>query len=80
MFGITEFSAVINPPQAAIMAVGGGRSIAVPVEATGNDIFGPGYDITNVMSVKVTFSPRSSLSPPPPPPPCSMLQNALARA
>ena len=27
MFGITEFSAVINPPQACIMAVGGTRPV-----------------------------------------------------
>lgn len=30
MFGITEFSAVINPPQAAILAVGGGVKTVVP--------------------------------------------------
>jgi pyruvate dehydrogenase E2 component (dihydrolipoamide acetyltransferase) len=30
MFGITEFSAVINPPQAAILAVGGGIKRIVP--------------------------------------------------
>jgi pyruvate dehydrogenase E2 component (dihydrolipoamide acetyltransferase) len=30
MFGIDEFSAVINPPQAAIMAVGGGTRRVVP--------------------------------------------------
>lgn len=30
MFGIDEFSAVINPPQAAILAVGGGTSRVVP--------------------------------------------------
>jgi pyruvate dehydrogenase E2 component (dihydrolipoamide acetyltransferase) len=35
MFGISEFSAVINPPQACILAVGGGISrIAVPTEAS----------------------------------------------
>ena len=30
MFGISEFSAVINPPQAAILAVGGGSRTFVP--------------------------------------------------
>merc|ERR1712021_45025 len=30
MFGIDEFSAVINPPQAAILAVGGGTRRVVP--------------------------------------------------
>lgn len=27
MFGITEFSAIINPPQCSILAVGGGKAI-----------------------------------------------------
>jgi dihydrolipoamide dehydrogenase-binding protein of pyruvate dehydrogenase complex len=30
MFGITEFSAIINPPQSAIMAVGGSRLVLDP--------------------------------------------------
>ena len=30
MFGISEFSAVINPPQGAILAVGGGERKIVP--------------------------------------------------
>lgn len=30
MFGINEFSAVINPPQAAILAVGGGARQVIP--------------------------------------------------
>jgi len=30
MFGIDEFSAVINPPQAAILAVGGGKPKIIP--------------------------------------------------
>ena len=30
MFGVTEFSAVINPPQACIMAVGGGVRTVLP--------------------------------------------------
>lgn len=32
MFGIKEFSAVINPPQCAILAVGGGAPTIVPTE------------------------------------------------
>jgi pyruvate dehydrogenase E2 component (dihydrolipoamide acetyltransferase) len=32
MFGIDEFSAVINPPEAAILAVGGGSPRFVPTE------------------------------------------------
>ena len=30
MFGIKEFTAVINPPQACILAVGGGRNVPHP--------------------------------------------------
>jgi pyruvate/2-oxoglutarate dehydrogenase complex dihydrolipoamide acyltransferase (E2) component len=30
MFGITEFTAIINSPQAAILAVGGGRQVINP--------------------------------------------------
>ena len=32
MYGITQFDAVINPPQAAILAVGSTQKVAVPVE------------------------------------------------
>lgn len=31
MFGISSFSAVINPPQTCILAVGGARSVLTPV-------------------------------------------------
>jgi len=37
MFGIAEFSAVINPPQAAILAVGGGVKTVVPGEWIDNE-------------------------------------------
>lgn len=35
MFGVNEFSAVINPPQAAILAVGGGTRTIVPTPYDG---------------------------------------------
>jgi pyruvate/2-oxoglutarate dehydrogenase complex dihydrolipoamide acyltransferase (E2) component len=35
MFGISEFSAVINPPQACILAVGGGIKKILPPLAGG---------------------------------------------
>jgi pyruvate dehydrogenase E2 component (dihydrolipoamide acetyltransferase) len=35
MFGISEFSAVINPPQACILAVGGGVPRVLPPKTTG---------------------------------------------
>lgn len=44
MFGINEFSAVINPPQAAILAVGGGVKTIVPTL----------YDETKEVQDKVT--------------------------
>merc|ERR1711915_111178 len=34
MFGITEFTAIINAPQAAILAVGGGRAVINPETMT----------------------------------------------
>lgn len=47
MFGITEFSAVINPPQACIMAVGGTRPVL-----TADD------KIQNVMTVTLSCDRR----------------------
>lgn len=47
MFGITEFTAVINPPQAAIMAVGGGRQV-----------FTSARTVDTVMTVTVSFDAR----------------------
>jgi hypothetical protein len=35
MFGISYFSAVVNPPQAAILAVGGGVPRVIPPKAAG---------------------------------------------
>ena len=35
MFGISEFSAVINPPQACILAVGGGIKRMAPPSSPG---------------------------------------------
>lgn len=51
MFGISEFNAVINPPQCAIMAVGSGREVAVPVDSS--DPFASQYKISTVMTAKV---------------------------
>lgn len=54
MFGIAEFNAVINPPQAAIMAVGGGREVPLP---NGNP-FGRDYTVSTLMTAKVSFDER----------------------
>jgi len=34
MFGISEFAAVINPPQGAILAVGAGEQRAIVIDGT----------------------------------------------
>jgi pyruvate dehydrogenase E2 component (dihydrolipoamide acetyltransferase) len=50
MFGITEFSAIINPPQAAILAVGAGEKRAV--------VKGDQLAIATVMSVTLSVDHR----------------------
>ena len=50
MFGIREFSAVINPPQAAILAVGAGEKRPV--------VRGDALDIATVMSVTMSADHR----------------------
>lgn len=50
MFGIREFSAVINPPQAAILAVGAGEKRPV--------VRGDALDIATVMSVTLSADHR----------------------
>ena len=47
MFGISEFSAVINPPQACIMAVGGTRLVMMEDES-----------ISKVMTVTLSCDAR----------------------
>ena len=48
MFGIAEFAAVINPPQAAILAVGGGSPTVVP----------PGPTVRNMMQARLSADRR----------------------
>jgi pyruvate dehydrogenase E2 component (dihydrolipoamide acetyltransferase) len=47
MYGLTSFSAIINPPQAAILAVGGAQSQVV---------LGPGQQPASVSFMTVTLS------------------------
>lgn len=58
MFGINEFSAVINPPQAAILAVGGGvkKVVATPYIEDAKEQIKPG--IRNVMSARLSADRR----------------------
>lgn len=54
MFGIDEFSAVINPPQAAILAVGGGSKRIVPTP------YVDGADVQLKPSIKTIMTGRLS--------------------
>lgn len=58
MFGINEFSAVINPPQAAILAVGGGvkKVVATPYVEGAKEQIKPG--IRTVMSARLSADRR----------------------
>lgn len=58
MFGISEFSAVINPPQGAILAVGGGERKIVPgkVDLESGDREKPG--IATVMTARLSADRR----------------------
>ena len=51
MFGIREFSAIINPPQAAILAVGAGEQRAVVKDGK--------VEIANMMTVTASFDHRA---------------------
>lgn len=50
MYGISHFCAVINPPQAAILAVGGSQQRVVPK--------GDGFGVENVMTVTLSCDHR----------------------
>jgi pyruvate dehydrogenase E2 component (dihydrolipoamide acetyltransferase) len=53
MFGISEFTAVINPPQACILAVGGGIARVLPPKNEGED-----PTIETTMSVQLSSDRR----------------------
>ena len=58
MFGVTEFSAVINPPQAAILAVGGGSPKIVPTPyVEGKEVQDP-PGIQTVMTARLSADRR----------------------
>ncbi|XP_070621951.1 dihydrolipoyllysine-residue acetyltransferase component of pyruvate dehydrogenase complex, mitochondrial [Erythrolamprus reginae] len=52
MYGIKNFSAIINPPQACILAVGGAEKRLVPAD---NE---KGFDVASVMSVTLSCDHR----------------------
>mmetsp|Transcript_12183 Transcript_12183/g.17346 ORF Transcript_12183/g.17346 Transcript_12183/m.17346 type:complete len:547 (+) Transcript_12183:176-1816(+) len=58
MFGIQEFSAVINPPQAAILAVGGGIPTIVPTPYNENDDEQAKPSVKTVMTARLSADRR----------------------
>ncbi|KAL1122144.1 hypothetical protein AAG570_003549 [Ranatra chinensis] len=54
MFNITNFCAVINPPQSCILAIGGLQTRMVPVKSTS----GPGFKSSNFISVTLSCDHR----------------------
>jgi hypothetical protein len=56
MFGISEFSAVINPPQGAILAVGEGRQVVLPSASSSS---GPSHFDDADGTLLSTTPPRS---------------------
>ncbi len=51
MFGVEEFSAILNPPQASIFAIGGGERRVVPS--------GSGFEAATMMTVTASFDHRA---------------------
>ncbi|KAM9298857.1 dihydrolipoyllysine-residue acetyltransferase component of pyruvate dehydrogenase complex, mitochondrial [Gastrophryne carolinensis] len=52
MYGIKNFSAIINPPQACILAIGGSENRLIPAD---NE---RGFDVANMMSVTLSCDHR----------------------
>lgn len=58
MFGINQFSAVINPPQAGILAVGASRKAVVLDDKQGALESNPGFKVANMMNVTLSCDHR----------------------
>jgi pyruvate dehydrogenase E2 component (dihydrolipoamide acetyltransferase) len=58
MFGVKHFSAIINPPQAGILAVGGTDVKVVPNPAAAADAAATPFKTVSVMSVTASFDHR----------------------
>jgi pyruvate dehydrogenase E2 component (dihydrolipoamide acetyltransferase) len=54
MFGVSVFSAVINPPQGCILAVGAGHSRIVPPSDPTSDELG----VSNIVTVQLSADRR----------------------
>ena len=57
MFGISGFSAVINPPQACILAVGSSRAV-LQLTPDAEDGSGPGVHTQQLMTVTLSSDGR----------------------
>ena len=53
MYGVTAFSAIVNPPQAAILAVGGARPVVLPSKDDP-----AGFDAATLLSVTLSCDHR----------------------
>jgi len=58
MFGINEFSAIINPPQCAILAVGSGVKTVVPAEVEEGEEGQDQHAFKTLMSVRLSADRR----------------------
>ena len=52
MFGVHNFSAIVNPPQACILAVSAAEKVVVPDDAT------KGFKVANLMNVTLSSDHR----------------------
>ncbi len=55
MYGIKHFSAVINPPQSAILAIGSSEKRIIPRENAEKE---GDYEVANVMTVTLSCDHR----------------------
>ena len=54
MFGVEQFAAIVNPPQAAILAVGGARPVLVPSSKSSDN----GFESATVLSATLSCDHR----------------------
>ena len=56
MYGVNNFSAIVNPPQACILAVGGAiKTVVVNEQATGDD---DKFKVSHLMNVTLSSDHR----------------------
>lgn len=60
MFGVEQFAAIVNPPQAAILAVGGARPVLVPSSSSSKDggENASGFEAATVLSATLSCDHR----------------------